>query len=84
MRESARGLIKAAVETGPDVAGIAKAAVEEAVESTKAPDVQVDTKEVTSAVVAGLRDGAAEIGDYAVKQAVSDILAGLEIEEEPA
>lgn len=85
-REAARGLVRAAAETGADVAGIAKAAMEEAVKSTKAPAVQVEAKEVAAAVTEGVKEAVAEMGDqvvHTVKQAVSDILAGIETEDEP-
>jgi MtN3 and saliva related transmembrane protein len=84
-REAARGLVRAAAETGADVTEIAKAAVEEAVESTKAPDVQVEAKEVAASVTEGVKEATAEMGDdivHTVRQAVSDVLARMEAEEE--
>jgi post-segregation antitoxin (ccd killing protein) len=83
VRESARGLVKAAADEGANVAVVARAALEEALEGTQARDIQVEAREAAAAVAEGLQQGAAELGDRTVRpvrQAVSDILADMEAE----
>ena len=85
-RESAKGLVKAVAESGGDVAQAVQAVVEEAVSSTQAPVVQVETRELAAAVASGLEEAAAEIGGGVadiVRQVVSDTLGDVQIEEEP-
>jgi len=87
VREAVKGLVRAAAETGANVTEIAKAAMEEAVESTRAPDVQVEAKEVAESVTEGVKEATARMGNdivLTVSQAVLDILDGVETEEESA
>jgi MtN3 and saliva related transmembrane protein len=86
-REAVKGLVRAAAETGANVTEIAKAAMEEAVASTRAPDVKLDAREVAASVTEGVKEATARMGNdivLTVRQAASDILDGVETEEESA
>jgi MtN3 and saliva related transmembrane protein len=77
VHDSSRGLVKAAAESGRDVPAVARAAVEEAREGTKAAEIDVETGAVVSAAVAGVVEAAEEIGSetaQAVREAVADIV----------
>jgi MtN3 and saliva related transmembrane protein len=75
--DSSRGLVMAAAESGQDVTAMARAAVEEAIEGTKAADIDVKAEAAAMAAAAGAVEAAAEIDnatEQAVREAVSDII----------
>ena len=84
VRRSSYGLIKEVAEAGGDMVAITKAVVEGAIAGAKSTRLRPEF--VTSAAAAGAVEAAGEVSEEAeqtVKDAVSDILAGMETEEEP-
>ena len=84
VRRSSYGLIKEVAEAGGDMVAITKAVVEGAITGAKSTRLRPEL--ATSAAAAGAVEAAGEVSEEAertVKEAVSDILAGMETEEEP-
>ena len=83
VRRSSYGLIKEVAEAGGDMVAITKAVVEGAIAGAKSTRLRPEL--ATSAATAGAVEAAGEVSEEAertVKEAVSDILAGMETEEE--
>ena len=83
VRHSSHGLVKEVAETGGDIVAISRAIVEGAIVGAKSTRLRPES--VTSAAATGAVEAAGEVSKEAertVKEAVSDILAGIETEEE--
>jgi MtN3 and saliva related transmembrane protein len=78
VRESSRGIVKAAAESGADPGEIARLALEEAALGSQAAVISVTPEEATVAVAAGAVDAAEEVGGragQAVEEAVAEAVA---------
>ena len=83
VRRSSYGLIKEVAEAGGDMVAITKAVVEGAIAGAKSTRLRPEL--ATSAAATGAVEAASEVSKEAertIKEAVSDILAGMETEEE--
>jgi len=80
LSSSASAIVKAAAETGADIANTAKKAVEGTIEAAK--DIGVDTAEAASATAAGAIKAAGNISASAAEQvrnAVTGTIAGVKV-----
>jgi MtN3 and saliva related transmembrane protein len=77
VRESSHGIVRAAAESGGDPGAVARAAVQEAVQGTRAALVHVTPEQAASAVAEGAVAAAGEMGESAaraVREAVADLV----------